>query len=65
MSIPVLKVGDTVTEAWINEIRLSDGKEPLYFEVLSVYEDPDEGQMYTCKGGFGCAYDCKIVNKED
>jgi hypothetical protein len=60
-SIPVLKPGDSVTEEWINEIRAESGHPPLHFEVLKVWNDEDEGQMYACKSGFGCAYDCTIV----
>lgn len=55
-----LKIGDTVEEIWIFEIRAKDGKPPIYFEVLEVWDDPDEGQMYRCKEGFGCAEYCRI-----
>jgi hypothetical protein len=61
MKAPVLKIGDIVQEKWINDIREKDGKKPLSFIVLDVWEDKDEGQMYSCKEGFGCAYDCEVI----
>ncbi len=63
--IPVLNVGDIVTEDWINEIRKEEGKSEVYFEVLSTWFDEEDGELqgYSCRKGFGMAYDCRIIRK--